>query len=194
MDTCKTCNGNGKIRETKRSFFGTVSVTRSCNVCNGAGKIPKEKCAECGGHGVLRRQEEIAVAIPFGIENGEMIRMTGKGEAIAGGMAGDLYIKVHVKRHSTLRREGSNLIMGLNLKLSEALLGGEHSIATLEGPLKIVIPEGVSFGEVLRVRNKGVPVGRGGRGDLLVKISISMPKKLSRDAKKILEELKKEGL
>jgi len=192
--TCKTCQGNGQIHETKKSFFGTVSVTRVCTACRGSGKVPKEVCETCHGGGILRKQEELRVVVPSGIDNSEVIRMTGRGEAVQGGTPGDLYIKIHVKPHPKLFREGNNLITELSVKLSDAILGSEYKIASLEGPLSITIPSGISFGEVLRVKGKGVPVSKTLRGDLLIKVSIAIPQKLSKNAKELLEKLKAEGI
>lgn len=192
--TCNICNGKGSVREIKRSFFGQFESTSTCDNCHGTGKIPKTKCKSCHGQGILKKETEIKVKIPAGIESGEMIRLSGAGEAIAGGQSGDLYIKVYVKKHPTFRKEGQNLVMELGVKLTDALLGGEETIHTLDGDIKLKIPEGVTHGEILRVKNKGVPSERGGRGDILIKISILIPKKLSREARKTIESLKKEGL
>lgn len=192
--TCSTCNGKGKVHETKRSMFGSVSVTTNCPTCNGSGKIPKEKCQICHGAGVTNKQEEVSLHVPSGIENGEMVRMTGNGEAVRGGTPGDLYIKVHVKPHPIFRKEGHNLVTDLAIKLSTALLGGEYSLETLDGKITVVIPVGIAHGEILRVKGKGVPNQRGGRGDILIHISIHLPSKLSKTAKNLIEELKNEGL
>ena len=194
METCKTCNGKGKIRETKRSIFGSVQTTKTCDECLGKGQVPSEKCATCHGAGVNRKQEEIAVKVPVGIEDGEVIRLGGAGEAIQGGASGDLYVKVHVTKHPLFRREGSNLVMDLSIKLSSALLGDEYTIETLDGNVTVKIPEGIRHGELLRLKGKGVPIDRTRRGDLLIKIVIDLPSKLSRDAKKLIEELKKQGI
>jgi molecular chaperone DnaJ len=194
VKTCPTCNGKGKIHETKNSFLGAFSTVRTCTTCNGSGKVPTQKCKICHGAGILRKQEEIKIKIPAGIDNGEMIRLTGAGEAVAGGIPGDLYIKIHVKKHSTFRKEGANLVADLNIKLSTALLGGDYSLETLDGNISIKIPAGISHGEILRVRNKGIPVERNKRGDILVKINIQLPHKLSKTAAKLIEELKKEGI
>ena len=192
--TCDVCNGKGRIHETKKSIFGTFSTQRECANCHGAGKIPREKCHKCKGAGVARSEEEIVVKIPAGVDDGEMVRLGGAGEAIRGGVSGDLYIKLHVAKHPTFRKEGSNLLMDLNVKLTQALLGGETTIKTLDGDLIVKIPEGVSHGEVLRVRGKGMPTGRHNRGDIMIKINIQIPTKLSKNTKKIIEELKKEGI
>lgn len=194
LKTCPTCNGKGKIHETRSSLLGTFSTVRACSTCNGSGKVPEVKCKKCHGLGVQKKQEEISIKIPAGINDGEMIRLGGAGEAVAGGSAGDLYIKVHVKRHPTFRKEGSNLVMDLNIKLSTALLGGEYAIQTLDGEIKLIIPSGITFGEILRVKGKGVPIDRNKRGDLMVKINIQLPHKVSKSAAKLIEELKKEGI
>ncbi len=194
MKTCSTCNGKGKIHETKNSFLGSFSTTRTCSTCNGSGKVPTQKCKKCHGAGVIKKQEEIKIKIPAGIEHGEMIRLTGGGEAVAGGITGDLYIKVHVKKHPLFRKEGINLITDLNIKLTTAILGGDYNLETLDGPLTIKIPQGVSHDEVLRVKGKGVPIDRSKRGDLLAKIHIQLPNKISKTAAKLIEELKKEGI
>jgi len=193
LHNCSTCNGQGRVREVRNTFMGQVQTVRECSVCGGKGKVPKEKCATCAGDGIVRKEEEIAVKIPAGIENGEMIRMTSRGEAIPGGAAGDLYIKIHVKQHNHIRREGSTLYRDLHVKLSDALLGNTYKVDTLDGAVDIKIPAGIKHGELLRLKNKGVPRD-GSRGDFMVKIYIDLPQKLSRKAKKLVEELKNEGI
>ncbi|MCK5022107.1 MAG: J domain-containing protein [Candidatus Pacebacteria bacterium] len=194
METCFTCGGNGKIHETKQSFLGSFSTARICDKCRGKGKIPKNKCKDCRGVGIIRKQEEIKLKIPTGINNGEMMRMTGAGEAIEGGVAGDLYIKIHVSSHSDFKKEGNNLLMDLNVKLSDALLGAEYTVETLDEKIKVKIPKGVTYGEILRIRDKGVPISEKRRGDLYIKINIKLPNKLSRKAKGLIEDLKGEGI
>src|SRR3989344_5158445 len=194
METCKHCNGQGKIHETKRSFLGTISSTKVCEVCLGAGEVPKEICDKCKGKGALRREEEVSITIPAGIRDGEMIRMTGMGEAVSKGTTGDLYIKINVAPHAIFKRDGHDSVMNLNLKLSDALLGTKYPIDTLDGEIKVTIPEGVGINEVLRVRGKGVPVGKNKRGDLLIKLNIKLPGKLSRKPRELIEELQKEGI
>lgn len=193
MITCTKCSGHGQIREVKRTFFGQFESTALCDTCNGKGKIPKNKCKTCHGHGVHKRESEIKVRIPAGVENGEMMRLSGAGEAVAHGIPGDLYIKVYVKKHPLFRKDGYNLTMDLGVKLSEAVLGSNIPIKTLDGDIDLKIPEGVTHCEILRIKGKGVPYEKGSRGDLLVKVLISMPKKLSKDAKRAVEELKELG-
>jgi molecular chaperone DnaJ len=194
MKTCPTCNGNGHIRETRRSILGTFTNERVCDSCHGTGKVPKEKCHVCKGAGIYRKQSEISVKIPAGINPGEMVRLTGGGEAITGGNPGDLYIRIHIKAHPTFHKEGNNLVMDLHVKLSDALLGAEYRIDTLDGPVTLSVPQGVAIGEILRLKGKGVPINQKHRGDLLVHIKIDLPRKLSKESKKLIEELKKEGI
>ena len=194
LETCKHCNGAGKVHETSNSFFGSISITRSCAHCHGRGQVPKEKCHTCRGEGVYKRQEEIDIAVPAGIEGGEMIRLGGMGEAVAGGTAGDLYVKIHISPDPRFKKEGANLVTELSVKLSDALLGGDYTIQTLDGEEKLDIPQGISHGEILTVKGRGVPTPRGKRGDLLVKVRITLPQKLSRSAKALIEKLREEGI
>ncbi len=193
-NTCTTCNGQGKVREMKRSMLGTFQTVVECSKCEGAGKIPEEKCTECRGAGVARKQSEIDIKIPAGINNGEMIRMTAMGEAVKGGQSGDLYIKINVKPHSTFKRDGANLTMDLPIKLSEALLGMKYELTTLDGKLEVTIPEGIGHGELLRVRGRGVPQGGRNRGDIILRIQIKMPNKLNKKSRELIEKLKEEGI
>ncbi len=193
-ETCSTCNGKGKIHENKSSVFGTFTSVRACQTCLGTGTVPKEKCKTCKGERVIRKEEEIIVRVPAGINNGEMIRLSGKGEAIPGGEAGDLYIKIHVHPHESFKKEGQNLITTLSVKLSDALLGAQYNLEALEGDrLSIKIPQGVATGEIIRVKGRGVPF-ENSRGDMLVKIIVDMPKKLNKKSKEAVEQLREEGI
>jgi molecular chaperone DnaJ len=194
LETCKACAGKGRIHETRNSILGQFSSVRVCSVCDGTGKIPKEKCPQCKGHGVWRKEEEIQVSIPSGIDNGEMIRLPQQGEAIKSGIPGDLYVKVHVKAHPLFQRDGKNLTMDLHVKLTDALIGTTVPIETLEGKvLEVNIPPMKRAQELLRVRGKGIPVD-GSRGDLIIRLETVLPQKLSSKAKKAIEDLKNEGL
>lgn len=194
FEMCKTCNGTGRVHETHRSILGQFTNVRTCEVCAGSGKVPREKCPQCKGHGTLRKQEEIIITIPTGIESGEMIRLTGQGEAVKGGVAGDLYAKIHVPPHPTFRKEGTNLIMRLPVKITDALLGAKVSIESLEGKtLEVTLPHMKRAEEIIRVRGRGVPVGHD-RGDLLIHLEVVLPQKLSHKSKKALEDLQSEGL
>lgn len=142
------------------------------------------------------KQKEVSIVVPPGIDDGQMIRMSGMGETLEGGLPGDLYVKVHVRRHPHLRKEGFNLVTELSAKLSEAILGSERTLATLDGEVTMKIPAGTKHGTILRVKGKGVPfdIRSDKRGDLYVRVSVELPEKLSKDQKKLIEELKKQGL
>ncbi len=192
--TCATCGGKGSLHETSSSIFGTFTSVQPCKACRATGKIPKERCNTCRGEGVYRKQEEVALVIPAGIDQGEMIRLTGAGEAIAGGPSGDLYVKIHITPDARFKKDGANIMTDLSVKLSDALLGADYKVEGLEGEMTINVPAGVSHGELLRVRGKGVLQGKGKRGDLFVRIKITLPQKLSKDARKLIEKLKEEGI
>lgn len=194
LETCTTCNGNGRVHEVRNSILGQFTSAHICTVCAGTGKIPKEKCVECKGHGVRRKEQEIRISIPAGIDNGEMIRLPQQGEAVKGGSAGDLYIKVHIKPHPIFRREGTNLVMDLPVKLTDALLGTTIPIETLEGKtLEVKIPPMKRAEELLRIRGKGIP-SDSSRGDLIIRLETALPQKLSGKARKTVEDLRNEGL
>lgn len=220
--TCKTCDGNGQVIEMRRTMFGSFESARVCDTCEGTGKVPKEKCKQCKGRGTESKKDTIKVVIPGGIESGEMLRVSGKGEAITGGRTGDLFIKIHVRRESAstknsyntsgpikvsnMRKEGNNLVGELHIKITETLLGRDKKIETLDGEVTVAIPQGITQGEILRVRGKGVPFGPGSenpgtskntstrRGDLMLIVKIDVPQKLSKSAHKLVEGLEEEGL
>jgi molecular chaperone DnaJ len=194
LKKCTTCNGQGQIRENRQTILGVMATTRVCETCHGVGEIPEEKCLVCKGHGVLKKQSEIKVRVPMGIANGQMIKLVGFGEAVAHGSAGDLYVRINVTPHKTFKRDGNNLVYPLTIKVTQALLGGEHTIETFDGPLVIKIPQGISHGEILRVKDKGVPLSKSKRGDLLIPIKVTIPQKLSRKERELIEALEKEGL
>lgn len=191
--TCATCNGKGDIRETRNTFFGNFTSSRTCPTCSGRGQVPEKPCPACRGDGVRKREEEIRITVPPGVDDGEMIRMPGRGETAPGGTAGDLYVKLHVRADARFAREGSHLVTTLAVKLTEAVLGTERDIETVTGTTRISVPAGSTHGDTIRVRGEGVPGGRT-RGDLIVRLEVASPKKLSRRARELFEELRTEGL
>jgi molecular chaperone DnaJ len=196
MVTCTTCNGQGKLHDVKRTFMGNFQTVRTCEACHGTGKVPKEKCHECRGAGIASMREEVHIDVPAGISNGEMIRMTGMGEAVSGGQTGDMYVRINVQADKVWKREGNDLVLKHSIKLTDALLGVRQSIEALDGPIELDIPAGVSAGEILRVKGRGVPHvhDQKHRGDILVKLDIAMPKKLSKKALALVEQMREEGL
>ncbi len=194
LETCKTCNGAGRIHETRNSPLGAFTSVRACPACEGEGKLPKEKCENCAGRGVAKKEEELTIQVPVGLDGGEMIRMPGQGEAIKGGLSGDLYVKVHVKPHAVFKKEGMNLVMNMPVKLTDALLGTTAHIVTIdEKNLEVKIPIMTEAQQTLRLKGKGVSID-GNAGDMLIRLTATLPKKLSSKAKKAIEELKAEGL
>jgi molecular chaperone DnaJ len=196
LEACKTCDGKGNVQKTQRTFLGSFTQVSTCPECQGSGKRPDKKCHECGGRGVLNGVERIEVFVPKGIKESEILKITGKGEAsLTGGVPGDLYIRIRVKPHPHFRRQEDNIVYELPLKLSQAVLGDTVDLETLDGEIKLKIPEGTQSGDVLKVRGKGAPSPSGyGRGDLLVQVKVDIPRRISKKTKELIQELKKEGL
>ncbi len=194
LKTCTTCNGKGQIVEAQRSPFGTFNVARTCTTCSGKKQMPEKPCHTCRGVGVHKREDEIAIDIPPGLENGQVIRMSGAGEASAGGSAGDLYIKIHVAADKKFRKEGNNIVCDMPVKITDALLGTEYTLDTLDGSITVTVPPLKHANEILRVKGKGVPQGGNRRGDLLIHVQVEFPHKLSKQSTDLLQKLKEEGI
>ena len=165
-------------------------MVRTCPTCGGTGKVITEKCASCGGSGRARRKRTVNVKVPAGIDNGQTIIMNGQGEpGQRGGPNGDLYIVVTVKPHKLFKREGFNLLLDFPISFAMAALGGEVEVPTLSGPVKYRIPEGTQPGAEFRIRDAGIQKLRGsGKGDLVLKIKVEIPKKLSNKQKDLLRQ------
>lgn len=196
MSECPTCQGRGEVYETRRSFFGTFSKVSVCPQCGGEGKKPEKNCGECKGEGRIRKIDKISLHIPAGINDGEVIKLENKGEAGgAGSRPGDLYIKVHIKKHRQFKRKGDDIYCELPITFSQAALGDTLTVPTLEGGVSLKIPSGSEFGETIILKGKGMPHFYGsGRGDQMVVLKVATPKKLTKRQKEIFEELKKEGI
>jgi molecular chaperone DnaJ len=194
-ETCKTCNGKGQVRKNMQTILGTFQQAVTCESCGGRGKEWKDKCPTCRGGGTVVEEERITVDIPVGIESGQMLSLSGQGEAgERGAPPGDLLVRVHVANHKSLQRESSRIYSKTTLTVSEAALGIKKEIETVEGSVTMTIPAGTQPGEVFRMKGKGMPTLHGrSRGDHMVTVSIQIPKKLSRAAKEALEILQKEG-
>lgn len=194
--TCPICKGAGRVQKQTRSFFGSFSQVTVCPECQGEGNVYEKKCAKCGGDGRVKENQEITVKIPAGISSGQTISLEGRGEAgEKGARSGDLYILVRVRSHPKFTRQDNDILSTENISFSLATLGGEKEIETLFGKLILKIPPGTQSGETFRVKEKGVPDVRGrGVGNHLVKIVVTIPKKLSREQKRLVEELGKTEL
>ena len=196
MQKCGTCQGRGRVERTQRTFLGAFSQITVCPACQGREELPETACRECGGRGAMKRLESLEVFVPKGVEDGELLKISGKGEASPfGGVPGDLYVKTKVRPGKTFRRQGDDLVMALPIKFTQAALGDALEVKTPDGEIKLKIPEGTESGDILRVRGKGVPLSRGyGRGDLLVEIKVQTPRHLSKKAREAVEKLKEEGV
>jgi len=189
--TCKTCGGKGKVVGTQRTIFGSVRVEQVCADCGGKGKTFAKRCGDCAGNGVRKEMRTVSVGVPAGIANGETLRVAGEGEAAENGVpSGDLYLHIKVRPDSRWSRAGDDLVVRREIGVTTAALGGEIKVESLEGLIALDIPAGIQSGQVLRVRGRGLSRTRsGGRGDMLVEVIVSTPKKLSREQKRLLEEL-----
>lgn len=191
--TCQNCKGSGEVREATRSIFGNVVRVTTCHTCNGTGKIPKEKCPTCNGDGRVKSKKTLDVTIPGGIRDGETLVVRGQGQAgLRGGRAGDLYIRIRTESDRRFKIVGDDLVYNLSIRVTDALLGKNMRVPTLDGEKEIEIPAGAQDGEELRLKGLGVHsrhLGRTGKGDQIIKIKIEIPKKLSGRARKLAEEL-----
>lgn len=195
-ETCPTCHGSGVVTRTTQSLFGMMQTQSVCPTCQGEGKIIKNKCHECHGTGIVKGDEVVEIKIPAGVAEGMVVNVPGKGNAaIHNGIPGNIQVFIEEEPNSTFVRDGSNLIYNLLLDFPTAALGGTTEIPTVDGSkVKIKIEPGTQPGKTLRLRDKGLREVQGyGRdtGDLIVNISIYVPKELSKDEKKALEEMQK---
>ena len=203
-ETCESCNGNGAAPGTTptacpqcrgsgqlRYQQGFFTVARTCGQCRGAGKIITKPCPACRGNGAVEKTRKLSVKIPAGIATGQRLRLSGEGEAGAlGGPPGDLYVVIFVREHEFFRRDGNDLHCTVPLPFTTLALGGEVSVPGIEGEHTVKVPESTQTGATFRLRGKGLPdVSGRGHGDLLVTIQAMTPKKLTREQKKLLEQL-----
>lgn len=187
--TCPQCRGQGQVR-FQQGFF---TVARTCPQCRGAGKIITKPCQTCHGAGRVQRDRKLTVKIPPGIATGQQLRLQGEGESgYMGGPAGNLFVVIQVQEHEFFRRDGTSLFCEIPVNFTTVALGGEIQVPTLDGPESIKVPEGTQTGTTLRLRGKGMPDVNGrGRGDLFATVQVQTPKKLTREQRKLVEELAK---
>ena len=194
--TCSTCGGSGVVQEQARTIIGTIMTKSPCRDCNGLGYTFKKTCSDCRGKGKVKQRKTFTIDVPKGIDTGEQIRMSGKGEAgINGGPNGDLYIEFQVKAHPLYKREESNLYIDLPVTVTDLVLGTTKVINTLDGKIDLKIPSGSQSGEMLRVKGKGMPnVHNGKPGDLYIILNLVLPTKLSKTQKDLFNELSRTEL
>ena len=194
---CFSCRGTGSVQQIKRTPFGAFTQTSVCPECGGEGFKPEKPCNVCKGEGRVKKDEEIKIFIPAGVDTNQTIRIEGKGNAgRRAGKSGNLYIRIFIKPHSVFQRKGDDLYLKIPVSIVQAVLGDEIEISTLEGKKILVkIPAGIESGKVLKISGKGVPRFSGlGRGNMYLELIIKVPKKINQKQKELLEELKKQGL
>jgi len=186
-EACSTCGATGQVRY-QQGFF---SVARTCHVCRGTGKVIKNPCTDCNGTGRVEREKQLEVKVPAGVETGSRLRVSGEGQAgTQGGPAGDLYVVIHVAEHEQFERQGSNLYEAVPITFAQAALGADIMVKTLDGEEKLKVPMGTQTGTVFRLRGKGMPaLGGRGRGDLFVSATVITPTTLTREQRRLLEQL-----
>ena len=191
IETCPTCKGRGRVLSVQKTIFGAMQSESLCPDCQGEGKIFSKKCSKCGGIGNYEGQEKMKVKIPTGIDEGEAIRLTGRGHAGAKGFpAGDLLLRIRIKKSNEFTRKGYDIFSDTSISVRQAILGDKIKIKTVAGEVLLKIPEGTQSNTVFKIRGKGVPKLRGaGHGDHFVNVKVKIPKGLSRTNKKLLEEL-----
>lgn len=188
---CSTCHGTGQVTRVTSTFLGQMQTTQACHVCGGEGKIITNKCTKCHGEGIVKDSEVISLDIPAGVAEGMQLSVSGRGNAARrGGVNGDLIVVIQEEKHPELIRDGNDLIYGLYLNFAEAAIGATVEIPTVDNKVKIKIEPGTQPGKILRLRGKGLPEVNGyGKGDLLVNINVWIPKKLSKEEQKQIEQL-----
>lgn len=194
---CFSCRGTGQVQQVKKTIFGSYTTIATCPECKGEGTIPEKPCNVCKGEGRIKGQETIEVKIPAGIDANQVIRVEGKGDAgKKGGKAGNLFVRIFVKSHPVFERRGDDLFEGQEITFSQAALGDEVEVKNLDGTsILLEVPAGTESGKIFKISGKGIPHFNGyGRGNLYVELKIKTPKKLSKEQKKLLDELKKQGL
>ena len=186
VETCPACGGSGSVADSQ----GLFSFVRTCDRCGGSGRLVTTPCKTCRGSGVQRRKEEIKVRIPAGVKDGARIRVRGRGGAAGGGAEpGDLYVVVRVGPHALFGRAGDDLTITLPITFSEAALGAQVKVPTLDEPVTVKIPAGTQHGKVLRVKGRGAPRRKGsGKGDLLATVHVVVPEKLSKQERELLQK------
>lgn len=193
MKSCDTCKGTGQVRRVQQTILGAMQSVSTCGTCHGQGQSPEKKCKHCNGSGITRSESKYVVKIPAGISDGESIRLSGKGDGASGGASGDLYVTVHVKDDPRFAREGFDIHTEAHISYPQAALGGEIDIETLDGTKTVKIPDSTQSGQQIRLKNLGVPyLQRSGRGDHFIHVIVDTPKRISRKARKLLEELESE--
>jgi molecular chaperone DnaJ len=189
---CRNCGGSGEERQVQRSVFGQFVSVAPCGVCGGEGRIVEEPCEKCRADGRIREEQELEVEVPAGVSSENFLTLRGQGNAgPRGGPKGDIIVLLEVQEDPRFRRDGENLLFELPVTFSQAALGDQVEVPTVEGTVRLTVPAGIQSGEVLRLRGQGLPGLHGrGRGDQMVRVRIWTPQKLSKDQERILQEFR----
>lgn len=184
--TCSVCKGAGQVRVSN----GWMQTIRTCTTCGGTGKVVTDKCTACGGQGRIKRRRTASFKVPAGIAEGQMLKHAGQGDCgLRGGPNGDLYAVVHVRPHKLFRRDGFNLLLDLPISFTQAALGGDVDVPTLDGPVKYPIPEGTQNDDEFRMKGYGVPrLHQSGKGDLIVRVKVEVPRRLTDKQRELLRQ------
>lgn len=190
---CSTCGGTGQVRQQSQSILGSFVTTRPCSACRGTGQIINDPCPDCKGKGRVKRSKHLKVRVPAGIDDGQTLSKRNEGEAgYKGGPRGNLYITISVRPHSQFERNGSDLLLNMNIPYTVAVLGGEIIVPTLTGQIKYTVPAGTQNGTTFRLKELGIQrLQQNGKGDLLVTVNVEIPKRVSDKEREILEQLAK---
>jgi molecular chaperone DnaJ len=191
VETCSTCRGAGYIIRMQRTILGNIQTKNVCPKCNGEGKIYSQSCSKCGGRGVFKKQVNLKVKVPAGINSGESIRLSGQGEAgQRGASVGDLYLRIQIQPHNKFKREGYDIRTEEEISVKQAILGDKIEVETIKGPIKLKIPEGTQPGMIFKIKDKGIVcLHSRGQGDHYVRIKVKIPKGLAKKQKNILTDL-----
>lgn len=187
--TCSNCSGSGQVRVNQRTPFGVVQTARTCDRCRGKGKIIEHPCKECSGRGHVRKKKTLEINIPAGVANEQMLKVSGQGDAgTNGGPAGDLLLAVYVQSHAIFTRKGDDVWCEIPLTFTQAALGAEITVPTLDGDVSYSVHEGTQPGDIFKLKGKGIDhLGGRGKGDQFVKVTIEVPKNLTKEQKEILQ-------
>jgi molecular chaperone DnaJ len=195
FEKCHHCQGSGYLRRTQRTPFGIFQQTGPCGACSGRGEMPTDKCKKCDGEGIVRKKKELEISIPPGVEEGMRLRLRGEGEVgEQNGPAGDLYVVVHIKEHQAFVRKGADLHLTIPISFTQAALGDEIEVPTIDGKAKLKIPAGTASETIFRMNDKGLPILNQVNvyGDQMVKVKIEVPKKFSKKQIELIKQIGEE--
>ncbi len=190
IKACSTCQGTGKITQVQQTILGAFQTQSTCPSCQGQGQIYEQKCQHCHGRGTTSGSERVKIKIPAGIENGQIIKMSGKGETSKNGISGDLYLHVKIKASAEFNRQGNDIHSVKHISVKQAILGDKLDVQTVDGLVSLKIPSGTQSHTKFKLKDRGMPILRGrGRGDHIVEVIVDIPKHVGWGQKKLLDQL-----